>query len=54
MAWLLYLFALAVAMVVQDEKKTYYRNRATIGRSQLVAAPLRFQAKNRFYVLLML
>ena len=25
-----------------------YRSRATTGRSRLVAAPLRFQAKNRF------
>ena len=30
-----------------------YRSRATISHSRLVAAPLNFQAKNRFYVLFM-
>ena len=30
-----------------------YCSHATTGRSQLVAAPLRFQAKNRFFVLFM-
>ena len=33
--------------------KTIYRTRAIKGRSRLVAAPLRFQAKNYFYAIFM-
>ena len=35
-------------MGLLDQVKNIYRSRATTGRSRLVAAPLRFQAKNSF------